>query len=293
MIRRMEEQDVARAGEVIVAAFNDVFSRHGFPPPFSSAEVGVGLARGYLQLEPQECFVAEEGGKVVGSGFLHLRGATAGIGPITVDPSCQSKGVGKELMLTVIRAGRHCPSLRLVQDAFNTVSFPLYSKLGFAAHGMVASLGGKDLRPATRPRGIAVREATLEDAARIAALDTKLTAIARPQDLQYFLQQSPQPMSFVDGKLAGYLCVLRMGESAFLGPAAAAEPAALKALISYAVEKEAGKTLRLRLPARHHELLLELMKMGFRLEALQTYMVRGSWKPPKGTDLLALFPESL
>ena len=293
MIRRMEERDVVHAGEVIVAAFNDVFSRHGYPPPFPLKEVGMSLARGYLQLEPQECFVAEEGGKVVGSGFLHLRGTTAGIGPITVDPSCQGKGIGKELMMTVIRAGRHCPSLRLVQDSFNTVSFPLYSKLGFATHGVIASLGGQELRPATRPRGIAIREATLEDAARLAALDTKLTGITRPQDLQYFLQQTPQLMSFVDGKLAGYLCVLPVGESAFLGPAAATEPAALKALISHALEKERGKVLRMRFPTRHHELLLNLMKMGFRVEALQTYMVRGPWKTPKGTDLLALFPESL
>jgi ribosomal protein S18 acetylase RimI-like enzyme len=293
MIRRMEERDVVRAGEVIVAAFNDVFSRHGYPSPFPSNDVGINLARGYLHLEPQECFVAEEGGKVVGSGFLHLRGTTAGIGPVTVDPSCQSKGVGKELMMTVIRAGRHCPSLRLVQDSFNTVSFPLYSKLGFAVHGLIASLGGQELRPSTRPRGVAIREATPEDAARLAALDTKLTAIARAQDLQYFLQQAPQLMSFIDGKLTGYLCILRLGESAFLGPAAATEPATLKALISYAAEKEKGKTLRMRLPTRHHELLLDLMKMGFRVETLQTYMVRGPWKTPKGTDLLALFPESL
>ena len=293
MIRRMEERDVVCVGEVIVAAFNDVFSRHGFPPPFPSSEVGVSLARGYLHLEPQECFVAEEGGKVVGSGFLHLRGTTAGIGPITVDPSCQAKGVGKELMTTVIRTGRHCPSLRLVQDAFNTISFPLYSKLGFATHGLIASIGGQEVRPATRPRGIAIREATLEDAARLTTLDTRLTSIVRPQDLQYFLQQSPQLMGFIDGKLSGYLCTLRMEDSAFLGPAAATEPAVLKALISHAIEKEQGKMLRMRLPTRHHDLLLDLMKIGFRVEALQTYMVRGPWKTPKGTDLLALFPESL
>jgi ribosomal protein S18 acetylase RimI-like enzyme len=293
MIRRMEERDVVRAGEVIVMAFNDVFSRHGFPPPFPSTEVGIGLARDYLRLEPQECFVAEEGGQIVGSGFLHIRGAIAGIGPITVDPSFQSKGVGKELMMTVLRAGRHCSSLRLVQDTFNTVSFPLYSKLGFTACGTVAALGGKELRPATRPRGVAVREATEEDTARIAALDTKLTGIARTQDIHYFLHQAPQLMSFVDGKLAGHLCMLRMRESVFLGPAAATEPAALKALVSHAIEKERGKVLRMRLPVRHNELLLDLMKMGFRIDALQTYMVRGPWKAPKGTDLLPLFPESL
>jgi hypothetical protein len=79
----------------------------------------------------------------------------------------------------------------------------------------------------------------------------------------------------------------------FLGPAAASDPAALKALLSYVVEREKGKTLHLRFPTRHAELLLDVMKMGFRVESLQTYMVRGPWKAPKGTDLLALFPESL
>ena len=293
MIRRMEERDVTRAGGVIAAAFNDVFLRHGFPQPFPSPEVGIGLARGYLRLEPQECFVAVEGGQVIGSGFLHLRGDTAGIGPITVDPACQAKGVGKEIMMTIIRTGRHCPSLRLVQDAFNTVSFPLYSKLGFAACGTVIALVGQELHPAGRTRGIAIRELTADDTARVTALDAKLTGITRPQDVHYFLGQPPQLLSLVDGKLAGYLCLLRTGAGTFLGPAAATEPAVLRALISQAIEMEQGKILRLRLPSRHAELFRDLMKMGFRVETLQTYMVRGPWKTPKGTDLLALFPEAL
>ncbi|MBI3303458.1 MAG: GNAT family N-acetyltransferase [Deltaproteobacteria bacterium] len=293
MIRRMEERDVTRAGEVIVTAFNDVFARHGFPQPFPSPEAGIGLARGYLHMEPQECFVAVEGGQVVGSGFLHLRGDTAGIGPITVDPACQTKGVGKEIMMTVIRAGRHCPSLRLVQDAFNIVSFPLYSKLGFAACGTVISLVGQDFRLPGRTRGIAIREMAADDAARVTALDTKLTGITRPQDVQYFLGQRPQLISLVEGKLAGYLCLLRTSGGTFLGPAAATEPAVLRALIAQAIEMEQGKILRMRLPGRHAELFRDLMKMGFQVETLQNYMVRGLWKPPRGVDLLALFPEAL
>ncbi len=289
----MEEQDISRAGEVIVAAFNDVFTRHGFPPPFPSPEAGTGLAQGYLRLEPQECFVAVEGGQVVGSGFIHLRGETAGIGPITVDPTCQSKGVGKEIMMAVIRAGRHCPSLRLVQDAFNVVSFPLYSKLGFAACGTVLSLAGQEFRPPGRPRGIAIREMAADDAARVTALDTKLTGLTRSQDIRYFLGHPPQLISLVEGKLAGYLCLLRASAGTFLGPAAAIEPAVLRTLIAHAIELEQGKVLRMRLPARHTELFRDLLKMGFHVETLQTYMVRGPWKPPKGTDLLALFPEAL
>jgi GNAT superfamily N-acetyltransferase len=289
----MEERDVTRVGEVIVAAFNDVSARHGFPQPFPSFEVGIRLARGYLRLEPQECFVAVEGGQVVGSGFLHLRGDTAGIGPITVDPLCQSKGIGKEIMMAVIRSGRHCPSLRLVQDAFNIVSFPLYSKLGFATCGTVISLAGQEFRLPGRPRGIAIRETGSDDAARVTALDTKLTGITRPQDIQYLLNQPPQLISFVEGKLAGYLCLLRMGSGTFLGPAVATEPAVLRTLIAHAIEMEQGKVLRMRLPARHAELFRDLMRMGFQVETLQTYMVRGPWKAPRGTDLLALFPEAL
>ena len=293
MIRRMEERDVTRAGEVIAAAFNDVCTRHGFPQPFPSPEGGIGLARGYLRLEPQECFVAVEGGQVVGSGFIHLRGETAGIGPITVDPACQGKGVGKEIMMAVIRAGRHCSSLRLVQDAFNVVSFPLYSKLGFAAFGTVLSLAGQDFRLPGRPRGIAIREMGPDDASRVTALDTRLTGIPRSQDIQYFLSRPPQLMSLVEGKLSGYLCLLRSSGGTFLGPAAATDPAVLRTLIAHAAEMEQGKVLRMRLPARHTELFRDLLRMGFRAETLQTYMVRGPWKPPKGTDLLALFPEAL
>jgi hypothetical protein len=69
--RRMEEKDIEHAGEVMVSAFNDVFTRHGYQPPFPSREVGVGITRAYWQREPQESFVAVETGRVIGSGVLH------------------------------------------------------------------------------------------------------------------------------------------------------------------------------------------------------------------------------
>jgi len=293
MIRRMEERDVVRAGAVIVTAFNDVFTRHGFPQPFPSAEIGIGLARGYLQLEPQECFVAVEGGQVVGSGFIHLRGDTAGIGPITVDPVCQSTGVGRAIMMAVIQAGQQCPSLRLVQDAFNPTSFSLYSKLGFVSHGTVVGLAGQGLAPTGHARGITVRDMTAEDIAGVITLDTALTGITRPQDLQFFLGRPPQLIAYSDGKLVGYVCLLRTGAGAFLGPAAATDPAVLRALIARALESEQGKALRMRLPGRHAGLLCDLLKMGFHVEVLENYMVRGPWQTPQGIDLLALFPEAL
>lgn len=293
IIRRMEEKDVERAGEIIVAAFNDVFSRHGYHPPFPSRDVGILIAREYWQREPHESFVATDNDRVVGSGFLHLRGDTAGIGPITVDPAAQAQGVGKELMMAIIRTGRRCPSLRLVQDAFNTTSFPLYSRLGFVVCGTVLGLNGHDLRPASRPRAHTIREMRADEVEQVIALDTRLTGIVRPHDLQFFAARPPHLVSLSVGKLSGYLCLLRSGPSTFLGPAVATDPAILRSLIAQAIEMERGKVLRLRLPARHQESLLDVLKMGFRVDHLQTYMVRGPWKPPKGTDLLAVFPEAI
>ena len=44
------------------------------------------------------CVVAESDGCMVGSNCLDERSAIAGLGPITVDPSIQNRGVGRKLM---------------------------------------------------------------------------------------------------------------------------------------------------------------------------------------------------
>ena len=291
-IRYMLEEDIPRVGAVMVAAFNDLFRRHGYPAPFPSPAAGTSIAQGYARLEPNECFTALQDGQIVGSGFIHLRGDTAGIGPITIDPSAQAQGAGRALMQAVIEAGGACPSLRLVQDAFNVVSFPLYSTLGFEARGTIASLVGQHLQAGV-PGDVEIREWTTEDIEHLATLDTCLTGIARKQDIRFFHAQPPHIAAFVQGQLVGYLCFLRTEAGTFFGPAAATQPSVLRALILSATEREQGKALRMRFPTRHATLLRELLAVGFRVETLQTYMVRGAWQTPDGAELLALFPEAL
>ena len=66
--------------------------------------------------------VAEVDGRIVGSNFLDERDPIVGVGPITVDPASQARGVGKQLMQAVIQRWREtgAPGIRLLQDAFNT-----------------------------------------------------------------------------------------------------------------------------------------------------------------------------
>ena len=291
-IRHMLTEDIPRVGAVMVAAFNEVFRRHGYPEPFPSPAAGTSIAQGYARLEPNECFTALQDGQIVGSGFIHLRGDTAGIGPITVDPSAQAKGAGRALMQAVIEAGGACPSLRLVQDAFNVVSFPLYSTLGFEARGTIASLVGQHIQ-ADVPGEVEIREWGTEDIEHLATLDTRLTGIAREQDIRFFHAQPPHIAALVQGQLVGYLCFLRTEAGTFFGPAAATQPSVLRALILSGAQREREKALRMRFPTRHAALLRELLAAGFRVETLQTYMVRGTWRQPDGAELLALFPEAL
>ncbi len=291
-IRQMQAGDIPRVGAIMVTAFNAVFRRHGYPEPFPSPDVGISIAQGYARLEPKECFTALHDGQIVGSGFIHIRGATAGIGPITVDPLAQAKGAGRALMHAVIEAGGACPSLRLVQDAFNVVSFPLYSTLGFEARETIVSLVGGDMQ-ADVPGEVEIREWLAEDIEPLAELDAHLTGIAREQDMRFFHAQPPHIAALVNGKLVGYLCFLRTGAGTFFGPAAATQPSVLRALILSAAERERGKALRMRFPTRHAALLRELLAGGFQVETLQTYMVRGTWQAPPGVELLALFPEAL
>jgi GNAT superfamily N-acetyltransferase len=75
--------------------------------------------------------VAESGGQILGSNFMDERDAVRGIGPISVDPKVQNRGLGRRLMQAVLERARGAVSMRLVQEAFHMRSMSLYATLGF------------------------------------------------------------------------------------------------------------------------------------------------------------------
>ena len=130
-IRRIVPADAPEASRIIYEAFKGIAERHNFPPDFPVPEAAIPLTGLFIN-HPQIFGVAAElSGRFIGSNFLDERGPIRGIGPITVDPSCQSKGIGRKLMEAVIERGKNANGIRLVQDAFNTTSYSLYTSLGF------------------------------------------------------------------------------------------------------------------------------------------------------------------
>src|SRR5437899_3928935 len=125
--------DAAPCGAICYEAFKSVCSAHNFPPDFSSAEAASGVMSTLLALPGFYSVVAELDGRVVGSNFLDERSRIYGVGPITVDPTVQNRGIGGQLMQDVLNraAGQRAAGVRLLQAGFHNRSLCLYSTLGF------------------------------------------------------------------------------------------------------------------------------------------------------------------
>src|SRR5689334_22248501 len=132
-LRPGRPEDAQACGQICYEAFGAIASRHGFPGDFHSPEVATGLLAGFLAHPGFYAVVAELDGEVVGSNFLDARSVIGGVGPLTVDPAIQDRGVGRQLMQDVLAraATRDCAGVRLLQAAYHARSLSLYAKLGF------------------------------------------------------------------------------------------------------------------------------------------------------------------
>ena len=126
------------------------------------------MASSFLSDPGSYSVVAEDAGensnKVIGSNFLDERSnIVAGVGPITVDPKFQDKGVGRQLMINVMERARNKNylAIRLLQSSCHNRSLVLYARLGFEIREPISNMQGKPIQ-AVIP-GRCVRAATEAD----------------------------------------------------------------------------------------------------------------------------------
>src|SRR6516225_7912391 len=104
-IRRAQAADATECGRIMHAAFAAIATQHNFPPDFPSVEAATGVASMLIGHPGFYGVVAASDGRILGSNFLDERSPIGGIGPITVEPSLQNKGIGRQLMQAVIECG--------------------------------------------------------------------------------------------------------------------------------------------------------------------------------------------
>ena len=162
-IRRAKPDDVPACGQICYEAFYKINTDHNFPPDVPDAASGVGLLTQMFSHPGFYCVVAEVDGRIAGSNCLDERDAIAGVGPITIDPSVQNRGVGRKLMEAVLDRARerNFAGVRLVQAAFHNRSLSLYTTLGFDVREPLSVMQGRPIKKTFE--GFAVRKAQPSD----------------------------------------------------------------------------------------------------------------------------------
>jgi predicted N-acetyltransferase YhbS len=277
VIRPATPQDAPICGEICYRAFSTINAAHNFPCDFSGPEAALGVINAMFSAPGFYCVVAESNGRVIGSNCLEERAIIHGIGPITVDPATQNRGVGRMLMQALLDRSRErgAAGVRLVQAAFHSRSMSLYASLGFDVREPLVVMQGR-----TRERSISgctVRHATTADLDACNALSLRIHGFDRGADLAHSIQQGTALVVERAGRITGYASNL-----AFFGHATAETNTDLQALLASA-DSFGGPGILL--PTRNTELFRWCLADGLRVVEPMTLMSIGLYNDPAGVFL--------
>jgi len=266
--------DAAECGRICFEAFASICDAHNYPRDFPSPEIAAGLLGGLISHPGFYGIVAERDGKIVGSNFLDERACVVGIGPVSVDPAAQNKGIGRALMQHVIDRGhsRGAPGIRLLQATYHNRSLSLYTSLGFRAREPLSVLQGKPLN--LRLPGYDVRPATAMDAAACNALCRDVHGFDRGKELTDAIGQGSAMVVEHLGRITGYTTGI-----AFFAHTVCRTNGDLQALIGAAPGFGGPGFL---LPTRNHEVFAWCLANGLRVVYPMTLMTIGLYNEPAG-----------
>lgn len=276
VIRPIAAADAERAGQICYQAFTAIAGQHNFPSDFPDPQRAIDLITRLAAHPGVYGVVAERDGVVIGSNFIDERGAIIGLGPITVEPGAQNRGVGTALMTHMIeRAARNrAPGLRLLQSGYHARSLCLYSKLGFAVREPVVHLQGQ--MQGVEIAGCHVRPAAAADAHSCNLLCRHVHGHDRAGELRDAIERQTASLVERAGRITGYTTQI-----AFFGHAVAEANDDLKALIAAATFSPRGFLL----PSRNSELFRWCLDQGLQMVQPMTLMSIGLYNEPKGAWL--------
>jgi predicted N-acetyltransferase YhbS len=266
--------DAPACGNICYEAFKAIATAHNFPPDFPTPAVATGLLSRLLTHPHFYSVVAEGEGRIIGSNFLDERCCITGVGPITVDPTGQNRGVGGRLMHDVLSraAQRRAAGVRLLQSGFHNRSLCLYTKLGFRTREPVSILQGKPL--ARKFSGYEVRPAMTADLDACNSICFQVHGFDRGGELSDAIDQKTASVVEYQGRITGYTTGI-----AFFGHSAAETNRDLMALIGAASEFGGPGFL---LPTRNHEVFKWCLDNELKLTFQMTLMTIGLYNEPSG-----------
>ena len=276
-MRPGKPEDANACGSICYLAFKVIAEEHHFPPDFQDTEMAVGLMNYALSSSGPYSVVAEGNGQIVGSNFLWENGFIGGVGPITVDPTCQNASAGRKLMDQVLQRAEDLKlaGVRLVQAAYHNRSLSLYTKLGFDVREPLSVIQGAALN--IRFPGYQVRAGNEADLDSCNQLSYKIHGHDRSQELPGAINTGTFYVVEYDGMITGYTT-----QVGFLGHTIASTNTGLKALIGASAHFSGPGFL---LPSRNAEVLRWCLQNGLRIVMPMTLMSKGLYNEPAGAFL--------
>jgi predicted N-acetyltransferase YhbS len=277
IMRPGNPEDARACGAICYEAFKAIADEHHFPPDFPDTEMAVGLMNYAFSSSGVYSVIAEGNGQIVGSNFLWENRFIGGVGPITVDPTCQNAAVGRKLMEQVLHRAEDLKlaSVRLVQAAYHNRSLSLYTKLGFDVREPLSVIQGAAL--SIRFPGYHVRPANEADLNSCNQLCYKIHGHDRSHELPGAIKAGTFSVVEYNGMITGYTT-----QVGFLGHAIAATNTGLKALIGASANFSGPGFL---LPSRNAEVLRWCLQNGLRIVEPMTLMSKGLYNDPAGAFL--------
>lgn len=258
-------------------AFNTLHERHRVHADVPNEELGRLIIGGVLHRQDYTGVAAVTDGRLIGSNFLLLADEVCGVGPITVDPTVQSRGVGRSLMQWVIEEARRRrgpdADVRLFQEAINTTSLSLYSRLGFRWRDTAALMLP---RPAAADDP-SFRPVTAGDLPGIAALSGRRYGSSRASDAAALIAAGlPGFVRERDGQIVAYQIATLFGHGS------ADSVMDLLAIASHTARHVPEPMSAVIVPISHPELFHAALAAGFRTVKLLNHMSLGTFRPPPG-----------
>ncbi len=276
-VRKARPEDAPVCGRICYEAFTKISTEHAFPPDFPSVEVATGVLSMMFSHPGFYCVVAEARGRILGSNCLDERSAIAGVGPITIDPVVQNKGVGRALMEAVLARSteRGCQGTRLLQAAFHNRSLSLYTKLGFDTREPISAMHGPPIKLSTP--GYGVRPARVSDLEECNRLCRSVHGHDRSGELRGAIEQGTAVVAEREGRIVAYATLV-----GFFGHMVGETNSDVQALIANA-DGYLGPGILV--PTRNAGLFRWCLENGLRVVEPMTLMAVGFYKEPAGAYL--------
>lgn len=269
--------DAGACGRICYEAFGAIAGAHGFANEFPSVQAATDLLSAQLTDVGFYSVVAETDDRIVGSNFLDERCPILGVGPITVTPDAQNRGVGRLLMENALQRAvkRRAPGIRLLQAAYHTRSLALYATLGFEVRALVACMQGPP--PHLAVPGYQVRTGTASDITAIDALCSHVHGHHRHGEVTDSISKGACLIVEHDDQISGYSAGL-----GFFNHSLGETNEDLKALIA-AAPAFAGPGILV--PAANTSLFRWCLDHGLRIVQMMTLMTIGLYNHPAGSYL--------